>query len=107
MQSFETGRRDIEIHRETGTGKPVRMVTIGSYGDETVKGLTETEAVDLAVALLQAAGMMGPVTAVDARVRALLQARMTDHEDSCNWDGRADGVRAQCLDHGLTFTLKA
>ena len=61
MPTFQTNRQDIQVESAPGTDGPlIRMVTLGRYGDETVKVLAQDEAIDLARALLTAAEMPSP-----------------------------------------------
>jgi hypothetical protein len=58
---IKTGREDITLETAPGTaGELVRLVVIGKFGDQTAKVLTQDEAIDLARALLTAAGMPSP-----------------------------------------------
>ncbi len=55
------GREDIKVQANEMHGtRPVRLVLIGKYGDEDTKALTRDEAIDLARALLEQAGMPSP-----------------------------------------------
>jgi hypothetical protein len=61
MPKIQTGREDIQVSQnEMHPTRPVRLVLVGKYGDEDVKALTQDEAIDLARALLTAAGMPSP-----------------------------------------------
>ena len=59
MRAFETGRNDIQVidGGKIIEGRPVRLVMISAHGDSTSKALSNQEAINLAEALLKAAGI--------------------------------------------------
>jgi len=61
MNTIQTGREDIEVTAmHLSSGLVVDMTLVGKDGDEVTKVLSETEAVDLARALLIAVGIDFP-----------------------------------------------
>jgi len=56
MRKIETGRDDIQVLDKQTPDRPISLAMVAKYGDQTIKTLTRAQAVDLARALIIAAG---------------------------------------------------